>query len=1341
MKRFFGALAVTLGLVAGTFGVAYATTLIVTQGGTGVTALPTNALLIGNNKSAVKSTSSPTVGFITATNTNATSSLPNANISGTLQIGAEFIKNFTTYVRALFTAGTGINISGGAISFSAPANSALPINYASTTAITSTVASTTKFFAQGIGCPTGNYLTWTGGLFGCSQDITGSSQNPWATTTSQSSGIAIIYPSTNNSVVAIGSNATTTSTFYFDPNTGTASIGSTTNGNNTTIQGNGATSSFGGPVTVQGWAVSTSTTICPDGTPSGQCQYVGGPGLQQAITDGWNTIYLKNGDFTITSPIYIPRAGFSIIGASKETSVIRYNGNSVKIGIMMNNPVPGAEYANTFFSNFQIKEDSTGGLSTCFDSSHLVSGTIRMIKCNDQKFGFMASTGNSYYMTYDTDEMDHLIGHIGNDPMLAVGFYLGDPVPGSDSGPINNTLINPLVDNFINASSTAYYFNSHSITCFHCDSEGGYVGMHLGPRASDFTGNVYLEANTIGLTMEASAAQVGSVNITGNISDSVPITNNIVDNGAVGLCVNARIQYAAQNYCTNVKQGFGTNNPKSVLEVSNETETSTPGLSSNTLGLYGGRGTGIGIDFKSGASWSGREIVNPSVSTNFPLMDFVVSTSSVFNGQLADPLGVRFVQANSIGTGDMFIQVETATSGYAVYEGLASSTLGSTNKGTMISSSNGSPVILAPNRTERLRADPTTGFIGIGTTSPGTLLSIGNVSAINLSNGTSTWNTAGGININTGCFALKGICLGSSNGTVTSVATDGTLTGGPISTTGTLGINLANANNWTGLQTFTKASSTQFTTTNNTYLSTTGGFTVVGTTTNIDPITSAGRGKFLVQEPSDDINNGITVLNNEGVSSMRMWEDAAGAGRIDSGSNGQGNLVLNGIGSGPVGIATSSPFARLSIGTIGGAGVFTNILAVSTSSQSATTTDLLVDYLGNWYFQGGSGIALGTSNTPPGNGILLNGLLQGTNGYFSASSTIGDGTLQGGLSVSGGASTTNNLYVGTKIGINTSTPAYSIDIFDPSVASFVSVHGGGSGATNGGIKLDENAGARGGGIYTFSPTQSREWFFGNPYINGASAGPDNFAINRKSSASTFNLNAADVANSTNLLMLSSTGNLGLSTTTPTYVFNPFSATAPQVVLSAGAGLSQWAFRNEGGWLAIATTSVAGTATSTVDSIKIDPNGAVYLPSSGTSGANQTGYWCYDTNGQLIRDTTVCLVSALKFKKDIEPLTMGLETVMKMKPVTYYLKQPLGKNDAGQQIGFVADWSESIVPQLVTHDSNGDVHGFSYEQFTAVLTKAIQEMFTWNTKQDDRIQKLEDRVAALEAENAAFKHEK
>lgn len=55
-------------------------------------------------------------------------------------------------------------------------------------------------------------------------------------------------------------------------------------------------------------------------------------------------------------------------------------------------------------------------------------------------------------------------------------------------------------------------------------------------------------------------------------------------------------------------------------------------------------------------------------------------------------------------------------------------------------------------------------------------------------------------------------------------------------------------------------------------------------------------------------------------------------------------------------------------------------------------------------------------------------------------------------------------------------------------------------------------------------------------------------------------------------------------------FTSASSTGPQLALSAGGGLSQWVFRNTGSSLLIATTTVAGSATSTVSALSIDQNG-------------------------------------------------------------------------------------------------------------------------------------------------------
>lgn len=97
-----------------------------------------------------------------------------------------------------------------------------------------------------------------------------------------------------------------------------------------------------------------------------------------------------------------------------------------------------------------------------------------------------------------------------------------------------------------------------------------------------------------------------------------------------------------------------------------------------------------------------------------------------------------------------------------------------------------------------------------------------------------------------------------------------------------------------------------------------------------------------------------------------------------------------------------------------------------------------------------------------------------------------------------------------------------------------------------------------------------------------------------------------------------------------------SSTAPQLALSAGAGLSQWVLANEGGKLYVSTTTTAGTATSSVAALSIDNNGKVIancfstdgstcLSSGGGSGtvssglAGQLGY--YNASGNTIVGTS------------------------------------------------------------------------------------------------------------------------
>src|SRR5256885_11935163 len=59
--------------------------------------------------------------------------------------------------------------------FTATSTTASIFPYASTTAITSGLASTSLLYVNGLGgCTAGQYLTWANGSFGCATDVTSS---------------------------------------------------------------------------------------------------------------------------------------------------------------------------------------------------------------------------------------------------------------------------------------------------------------------------------------------------------------------------------------------------------------------------------------------------------------------------------------------------------------------------------------------------------------------------------------------------------------------------------------------------------------------------------------------------------------------------------------------------------------------------------------------------------------------------------------------------------------------------------------------------------------------------------------------------------------------------------------------------------------------------------------------------------------------------------------------------------------------------------------------------------------------------------------------------------------
>lgn len=118
--------------------------------------------------------------------------------------------------------------------------------------------------------------------------------------------------------------------------------------------------------------------------------------------------------------------------------------------------------------------------------------------------------------------------------------------------------------------------------------------------------------------------------------------------------------------------------------------------------------------------------------------------------------------------------------------------------------------------------------------------------------------------------------------------------------------------------------------------------------------------------------------------------------------------------------------------------------------------------------------------------------------------------------------------------------------------------------------------------------------------------------------------------------------------------------------------------------------------------------------SAVVNAATTSALCYNTGtGAITYNSTIgtCTVSTITAKDLDEPLEprQGLDVVMAMRPWIYHLKPGRSTYTPGAQMGMIAEYARAVDPRLVAVNDDGSVAGFRYEQYTAALTAAIQEL--------------------------------
>jgi len=111
----------------------------------------------------------------------------------------------------------------------------------------------------------------------------------------------------------------------------------------------------------------------------------------------------------------------------------------------------------------------------------------------------------------------------------------------------------------------------------------------------------------------------------------------------------------------------------------------------------------------------------------------------------------------------------------------------------------------------------------------------------------------------------------------------------------------------------------------------------------------------------------------------------------------------------------------------------------------------------------------------------------------------------------------------------------------------------------------------------------------------------------------------------------------------------------------------------------------------------------------------------------------CSASSRKLKENIADLSLGLDTVNKLRPVSF-----IWKANKNEDIGFIAEEVAAMQPVLAIYNEEGEPDGVKYATMSAVLVKAVQEQQQAIERQKARIDAQGAMIDELKADLVALK---
>jgi uncharacterized small protein (DUF1192 family) len=120
-------------------------------------------------------------------------------------------------------------------------------------------------------------------------------------------------------------------------------------------------------------------------------------------------------------------------------------------------------------------------------------------------------------------------------------------------------------------------------------------------------------------------------------------------------------------------------------------------------------------------------------------------------------------------------------------------------------------------------------------------------------------------------------------------------------------------------------------------------------------------------------------------------------------------------------------------------------------------------------------------------------------------------------------------------------------------------------------------------------------------------------------------------------------------------------------------------------------------------------------------------------GSQVQAASFRSTSSRRWKDNIQPMQDALATVRRLQGVTYRWKHDTNP-EAPDDVGFIAEEVDLVVPQVVGRDAEGLPDSVDYGRLTALLVEAVKET-------DQRQAAMSSELESLRAELAAFREQR